>query len=63
LGPVPDVKLLVFHGPATGVIDLAVWVSRDEEDSLPLMDMLSEQWNSTDFQEAALVLAGHNDRI
>jgi hypothetical protein len=51
-------NLLVYHGPANGFLDLAVWVSRDTERSLDLVDLLKEQLNSTEFKDAALVLAG-----
>jgi len=50
-------NLLVYHGPATGFVDLAVWVSRDDTQGLALADLLKEQLNATEFKDAALVLA------
>ncbi len=51
-------NLLVYQGPAAGFLDIAVWISRDRKDSLSLADMLKDQLNSSEFKEAAVVLAG-----
>ena len=51
-------NLMIYHGPVTGFLDLAVWVSRDARESMRLADMLEEQVNATEFKDAALVLAG-----
>jgi hypothetical protein len=51
-------NLLVYHGPAKGFVDLAVWVSRDDKRGKALSDMLREQIGSSEFKDAALVLAG-----
>jgi hypothetical protein len=51
-------NLLVYHGPAAGFLDIAVWISRDRKDSLSFADMLKDQLNSSEFKEAAVVLAG-----
>lgn len=51
-------NLLVYHGPVSGFVDLAVWMSRDDDRSLSLADMLKEQLGTAEFKEAALVLAG-----
>jgi hypothetical protein len=51
-------NLLLYHGPANGFLDLAVWVSRDDKGGLSLADMLKAQLNGAEFKEAALVLAG-----
>jgi hypothetical protein len=51
-------NLLLYHGPANGFLDLAVWVSRDDKRSLSLADMLKAQLTGTEFKEAALLLAG-----
>ncbi len=50
--------LLVFHGPAKGFLDIAVWVSRDDQHGLSLADLLKEQLGSSEFKESALLLAG-----
>lgn len=51
-------NLLVYHGLVSGFVDLAVWVSRDNDRSLSLADMLKEYLGTAEFKEAALVLAG-----
>ncbi|UBU08843.1 caspase family protein [Nonomuraea gerenzanensis] len=50
--------LLLYHGPAVDYLDLALWVSRDRQDSLHLSDMLSERLGSMDFKQAAVDVAG-----
>jgi hypothetical protein len=51
-------NLLLYHGPAVGFVDLAVWVSRDDKRSLSLADMIKGQLGTAEFKEAALLLVG-----
>lgn len=47
---------LVFHGEARDFLDLRVWVSRDRDRSKALSELLDEQLNSHEFQEATAAL-------
>jgi hypothetical protein len=51
-------RMLVYHGPAVDYLDLAVWVSRDAEDSLALGDLLSADLSGDEVQQAISVLGG-----
>jgi hypothetical protein len=51
-------NLLVYHGPARGFLDLAVWVSRDDQHGLTLAELLKQQLGGAEFKESALLLAG-----
>ena len=53
---VPLDNLLVYHGPVSHFIDMAVWVSRDQKDSLTLAEMIKAEMNSTDFKVAAAAI-------
>ncbi|MFI5911025.1 caspase family protein [Dactylosporangium sp. NPDC051541] len=50
-------QLLMYHGPATDFLDLAVWVTRDTSGSLALSDMLRQEFTSHDVQVAGVQLA------
>lgn len=51
-------NLLVFQGPVKGFVDLQVWVSRDDKNSLDLAELIKDETNSKEFKGAALALAG-----
>ncbi|MEV4140705.1 caspase family protein [Dactylosporangium sp. NPDC049742] len=51
-------KLLVYHGPATDFLDIAVFVSRDSAGSLELSDMMRAELGDPEVQGAATTLAG-----
>lgn len=50
-------NMLVYHGPVTHFVDMAVWVSRDQKDSLALADMIKAEMNSNDFKLSATAIA------
>jgi hypothetical protein len=54
----PFDNLLVYYGPVAHFLDMAVWVSRDQKDSLSLAELFKTELNSTEFKTAAAVLAG-----
>jgi hypothetical protein len=54
----PMDDLLVFHGAVRDFLDIAVWISRDEPDSPPLVELLQRELNSNDFTTAADTLVG-----
>lgn len=54
----PFDNLLIYHGPVAQFVDMAVWVSRDQKDSLTLAEMFKTELNSAEFKTAALALAG-----
>ncbi|WP_327006626.1 caspase family protein [Dactylosporangium sp. NBC_01737] len=51
-------KLLVYHGPATDFLDIAVFVSRDSTGSLELSDLMRAELGDAEVQGAAAQLAG-----
>ncbi|GAA3294945.1 caspase family protein [Dactylosporangium vinaceum] len=51
-------KLLMYYGPATDYLDLAVWVTRDTSGSLALSDLLRKEFTSQEVQVAGAQLAG-----
>lgn len=51
-------KMLVYHGPAAGYLDLAVWVSRDASGSLALADLMQEKLTHSDVQMAIGQIGG-----
>lgn len=54
----PFDDMIVYHGPARGFLDVAVWVSREDQEGLDLVELLRREVNGTEFKDAALVLAG-----
>jgi hypothetical protein len=48
----PLEKALVYHGEVHEFVDLCVWVSRDEKDSLSLADLLASKASSPEVQGA-----------
>ena len=54
----PFDNLLVYYGPVAHFLDMAVWVSRNQKDSLSLADLFKTELNSAEFKTAAAVLAG-----
>lgn len=54
---VPLDNMLIFLGPVEHFIDMAVWVSRNQEDSLTLAEMIKKEMNSADFRMAAAAIA------
>ena len=54
----PFDNLLVFLGSVATFLDIAVWVSRDQTGSPSLEDLFQKEFNSTEFEAAALTLAG-----
>jgi hypothetical protein len=54
----PFDNLLVYEGPVAGFLDMAVWVSRNQKDSLKLADLFKTELNSSEFKAAAATLAG-----
>ena len=53
----PLEQMLVYHGPATDFLDIAVWVSRDSTGSLALSDLLRGQLTDQEVQAAGVQLA------
>lgn len=54
----PFDNLLVYHGPVAHFLDMAVWVSRDQKDSLDLAELFKTEFNSNEFKSAASLLVG-----
>jgi len=54
----PFDNLLVYEGPVARFLDMAVWVSRNQKDSLTLAELFKTELNSADFKTAAAALAG-----
>ena len=50
-------NMLVYYGPVAHFVDMAVWVSRDQKDSLTLADMIKAELNSPDFKTVAAAIA------
>ncbi len=48
----PLEDLQIFHGAVDGYLDVAVWVSRDDRDSLALSDLLAQTLTDADLQAA-----------
>lgn len=48
--PLDDLQ--VFHGPVDGYLDVAVWVSRDDRESLALSDLLAQTLTDAELQAA-----------
>ncbi len=48
--PLDDLQ--VFHGPVNGYLDIAVWVSRDDRESLALSDLLAQTLTDAELQAA-----------
>ncbi len=53
----PLENMLVYHGPVAHFVDMAVWVSRDQKDSLTLAEMIKSEMNSADFKVATTAVA------
>lgn len=51
-------NLLIYHGPVAHFLDMAIWVSREQKDSLTLAEMFKTELNSDEFKAAATALAG-----
>jgi hypothetical protein len=51
-------KLLVFHGPASDYLDIAVWVTRDVSGSLSLGDLMQQKLNDSTVQMAVGQIGG-----
>ena len=47
---------LVYHGEARDFLDFRIWVSRDLDESKALAELLDEQLDAADFQEATTAL-------
>jgi hypothetical protein len=54
----PFDNLLIYHGPAVNFVDMAIWVSRNQKDSLSLAELFKTELNSAEFKTAAIALAG-----
>ena len=52
----PMDNMIVYHGPAAHFIDFAVWVSRDQQGSLDLSELVKQEFNSTEFKAAAATI-------
>lgn len=51
-------NMLLYHGPATDYLDIALWVSRDSKGSQALSDLMRETLTATDIQAALLHVGG-----
>lgn len=54
----PFDNLRIYHGPVAHFLDMAIWVSREQKDSLTLAEMFKTELNSAEFKTAAAALAG-----
>jgi hypothetical protein len=54
----PFDNLLIYYGPAVNYVDMAIWVSRNQKDSLSLAELFKTELNSAEFKTAAIALAG-----
>lgn len=50
-------RLLVFHGPVHDFLDIAVWVTRNRASMLRLTDLLDEQMNTPEMEQALATAA------
>ena len=53
----PLSRMLMYHGPSVDYLDIGVWVSRDEADSLALADLLKQDLTGAEFQGALAQVA------
>jgi hypothetical protein len=51
-------RLLIFHGPVRDYLDIAVWVTRNRANTLRLSQLLKENVNSPDLQQALTTTIG-----
>ncbi|WP_187399512.1 caspase family protein [Micromonospora sp. AP08] len=54
----PMDNMLIYHGPAVGFLDIAVFLSRDRAGSLELSQLLQDQLTAAPVQQAAVQVAG-----
>jgi caspase domain-containing protein len=51
-------NVLIYEGEVRDFVDLRVWVSRDLDETKTLSEMLQEEFNSDEFQQAAATILG-----
>jgi hypothetical protein len=54
----PMDNLLLYEGPVSGFLDLAIWVSRDDTKGLDLADLLEKEATGADVKGAVELLSG-----
>jgi hypothetical protein len=54
----PMDNLLLYEGPVSGFLDLAIWVSRDDAKGLDLADLFEREATGEDVKGAVALLAG-----